>query len=600
MGGTRPPFIYQAVKKDDDRFPATPFDPKAVTRASYEAKKSKPKPNGPLVSFNRHPDAHMVPSGRSKYKPMGRKTKGWIKGMRTVQLCLRILEVIGAVGLVVVMSIAGLLGWVIGVTLGLVVLHCLYSIFHHARPAGLRTPGSSAAYHVFSAISDLCVLPLYAYGAFTTRNKGEEWKTTDMANTNVMRYMVPSVYYGLIGAGGLHVLSLAISLFLGVMFRRISMMPPDMNPLEANLTSRVHKRNKSSVATTSTYSDGEKHDSQLYDEHSRPPSVPFMHTRQGSETSFDSEDSRLNLPSRQYQVAPSNRSSASPQTLKRMSAPPTANRASYMEIPLSETGASPSRPTSMYSTPEGRPGSGSVAPATQTTQPRPAKFTETWYASESLINRTQQRNRAANRAGGSSSNSSPQRAGTRYESLRQNLDASDSEDDNDNNNNHNNNNDYYNYRTNENAHHPNPLRSHPTTTTPSAPAARRPRTPFSRLRASVLSEISLNDRRVSGSQDITDSAASSYGYGGAKRVSSIQADDAFYSKPYGELKAATPPIMVGPSGLSVGNVNGNGNANGRVVSSGNDYDYDLGQMGSRRRDVSGKVVEEGRSRGMVF
>jgi polynucleotide 5'-kinase involved in rRNA processing len=60
--------------------------------------------------------AHMVPSGRSKYKPMGSKTKGWIKGMRAVQLCLRVLEVIGAVGLVVVMSLAGLLGWVIGVT----------------------------------------------------------------------------------------------------------------------------------------------------------------------------------------------------------------------------------------------------------------------------------------------------------------------------------------------------------------------------------------------------------------------------------------------------------------------------------------------------
>ncbi|KAK3306915.1 uncharacterized protein B0T15DRAFT_393260 [Chaetomium strumarium] len=524
----------------------------------------------------------MVPSGRSKYKPMGRKTKGWIKGMRAVQLCLRVLEIIGAVGLVVVMSLAGLLGWVIGVTLGFVVVHCLYSIFHHARPAGLRTPGSSAAYHVFSAISDLCVLPLYAYGAYTTRNKGEEWKTTDVAHTNVMKYMVPSVYWGLIGAGGLHVLSLAISLFLGVMFRRISTMPPDMNPLEANLTSRVHKRNKSSVATTSTYSDGEKRDSELYDEHSRPPSVPFMHTRQGSESSFNSQDSRLNLPSRQYQVAHSHRSSASPQTLKRMSAPPTASRASYMEIPLGETGASPSRPTSMYSTPEDRPGSGSGVPAARTSQPRPAKFTETWYASESLINRTQQRNRAANRASGSS----PQRAGTRYESLRQNLDVSDSEDENENNN--------YDYRTNENARHPNPLRSHPTatttTTSPSAPASapRRPRTPFSRLRASVLSEMSLNDRRVSGSQDITDS------YGGKNRVSSIQADDAFYSKPYGELKAATPPIMVGPSS------NGLSGNNGRVVSSGNDFDFDLGQMGGRRRDVSGKIVEEGRSRGMVF
>jgi len=56
MGGTEPPFMYQAVKKDDERFPAASFDPKAVTRASWEPKKQKPKPNGPLVSFNRHPE----------------------------------------------------------------------------------------------------------------------------------------------------------------------------------------------------------------------------------------------------------------------------------------------------------------------------------------------------------------------------------------------------------------------------------------------------------------------------------------------------------------------------------------------------------------
>lgn len=58
MGATRQPFIYEAVK-DDDRFPASTFDPKAVTRSSYESqkrRKSKPRPNGPLISVNRHPE----------------------------------------------------------------------------------------------------------------------------------------------------------------------------------------------------------------------------------------------------------------------------------------------------------------------------------------------------------------------------------------------------------------------------------------------------------------------------------------------------------------------------------------------------------------
>ena len=63
MGGPRQPFMYEAVKRDDDRFPPMEFDPKAVTRASYEPKKPKPKPDGPLVSFGRHPEyaTHSVP-----------------------------------------------------------------------------------------------------------------------------------------------------------------------------------------------------------------------------------------------------------------------------------------------------------------------------------------------------------------------------------------------------------------------------------------------------------------------------------------------------------------------------------------------------------
>jgi len=56
MGGTRQPFIYEAVINDDNRFQSTTFDPKAVTRASYEKKAPKPKPDGPLVSINRHPE----------------------------------------------------------------------------------------------------------------------------------------------------------------------------------------------------------------------------------------------------------------------------------------------------------------------------------------------------------------------------------------------------------------------------------------------------------------------------------------------------------------------------------------------------------------
>ena len=49
------PFLDFA--QDDSRFYSEPFDPKAVTRASWEPKpKKKAKKNGPLLSFNRHPE----------------------------------------------------------------------------------------------------------------------------------------------------------------------------------------------------------------------------------------------------------------------------------------------------------------------------------------------------------------------------------------------------------------------------------------------------------------------------------------------------------------------------------------------------------------
>lgn len=70
MGGTRQPFIYEAVT-NDERFPASTFDPKAVTRSSYESKnsrKQKTKRNGPLISVNRHPEYVDAPLPHSSHK----------------------------------------------------------------------------------------------------------------------------------------------------------------------------------------------------------------------------------------------------------------------------------------------------------------------------------------------------------------------------------------------------------------------------------------------------------------------------------------------------------------------------------------------------
>jgi hypothetical protein len=96
-----------------------------------------------------------------------------------------------------------------------------------------------------------------------------------------------------------------------------------------------------------------------------------------------------------------------------------------------------------------------------------------------------------------------------------------------------------------------------------------------------LSEVSINDRRVSGSRDIADEKPLSAleGLNSRYRNSSIQPESSFYSKPYGELKPATPPIMVGTN---------------RQVSSGNDYDLSSANTAYGRRNISGKTAEEGR------
>ncbi|KAK0672741.1 hypothetical protein QBC41DRAFT_379597 [Cercophora samala] len=568
MGGSNQPYMYEPVLKDDERFPVAVFDPKAVTRASYEKKKPKPKPNGPLVSINRHPDAHVVPTGRTNFRTLGASTKSWIKGMRVVQLCLRVLELIAALGFltlcILLKGFEELTGWVMRVTFGVAIIHCIYSIYHHSKPASGKTPGSSAAYQVFGGISDLAVLPLYIYGILSCRNQSEKWSTLLSNQDLVQKYFVPSLYYGLIGAAGLHLISLAISLWLGVMFRRISMMPPDMNPLENRFTSRAHKRNKSSIVTTysdtssdkriSTISDRIRDSLPAYDpDTSRPPSIPFMHTRQSS---YDSQDSRKELPSRQYQIPHSNRSSGTAQDLHRMSAPPvpahtsaqsspTKSRASYTELPLGETDLGAPRPKSMFNPPtpfsdddDDHPQTSTVkshhptpVSPSQVQQPRTARFTEAWYTTPSLVNRTAQRN-------------------PHYQSLDPDSDPSDNDNDNENEN------DFFHYRTNlgpspNHHHHPNPLGSHPPPPPPRSPPSPPPKrhsTPFSRLRNSILGEVSPNDRSpVSG--DMTEMKKAQKGL---NRQSSIQADSSFYSKPYGDLRARTPPVVVGSLGLGLG------------------------------------------------
>lgn len=55
--GVEPPFIYDRPSTYTFGGPTQrAFDPKAATRASWAPKPAKPKQDGPLIDFNKHPD----------------------------------------------------------------------------------------------------------------------------------------------------------------------------------------------------------------------------------------------------------------------------------------------------------------------------------------------------------------------------------------------------------------------------------------------------------------------------------------------------------------------------------------------------------------
>lgn len=391
----------------------------------------------------------IVPYGNTDAKPMSPSVKTWIKWMRIIQLVFRCLEILCSVGLLVMMilirGVDSATGWIMRIVPGVAILHTVYGIYHLGRKPSGRTPASSASYMLFSAFFDVSIVPFYAFSALVAKTREASWKTV-LPNQALMPIFSTVVFYLAAVGGGLYLGSLIVSIYLAVTFRKITKLPPDMNPLEDNLTSR-HKRNKSSMSVATTISEkrisapleSKRSSGAAYEDLSRPPTIPFFHTRTGSTESFSTykstppptRDSRLDLPSRQYQIGNSPR--ASVVDLKRASyydgtSTPPPKRASYTEIPLSDT-------------------------ASQRSSRQIGKMPEAWYTADSLPN---QRSRTA----------SPKKG---YQPLYQLQDSSED----------------------ISFGHPNPLNANPPT----------PRHSYHPSRDSPLSEIS-NNQRTSG--DIAD------------------------------------------------------------------------------------------------
>ncbi|KAL4803553.1 hypothetical protein BDV18DRAFT_145014 [Aspergillus unguis] len=295
MGNSSAPFLYGhpdafSFKGPTDRG----FNPKAVTQASWTRAPAKKKKKGPLVNFNRHPDSYLnFPDSRSTWTPMSPRTKPKVLYGRRIQLGLRILELVGALGslfcAVVIKNVAASIIWIVRVGPIVAILHTIYGIYHLCRSPVTRPPGSQASYMLFASTLDLGLVPFYAFAAYIGyrefNSSTYSWQTLLSQDVEVIMIIAKATFYLSVVNGGIHLISLVISGFLFNIFRQITRLPPDLNPLEDNLTSRSHKRSKSELAekhASSSTLDSTQSAQPLI---SAPRTIPFTHTRNKSSQS---------------------------------------------------------------------------------------------------------------------------------------------------------------------------------------------------------------------------------------------------------------------------------------------------------------------------
>ncbi|KAF2004574.1 hypothetical protein P154DRAFT_519081, partial [Amniculicola lignicola CBS 123094] len=328
------PFLYNAPQRDSIYDVPDDFNPKAVTMASRQPPEPKKKAEGPLVNFNRHPDSHLIlPYGQTNAKAMSPRTALFINIARWIQFVFRVCNMLGAIGaLLCGIFIRGAQtteGYIIRIPPGVDIVTALYAIYHLLRSAKSRPAASSASYHFFAMVTDAGFIPFYVFTAILSKRSSDvepgtqgRWRTffpTD-EDTNAV---LTTTWLTATTVAGLHFASLVLDLYLILVFRKIARLPPDMNPLEDNLTSRrktKHKHKNSSISAMTPltadekrfsaqsggttisdkrYSQGESLINEKEVSHSNVPQVPFMHTRNNSGTTYSPHTPRSAHYSRQ-------------------------------------------------------------------------------------------------------------------------------------------------------------------------------------------------------------------------------------------------------------------------------------------------------------
>lgn len=160
---------------------------------------------------------------------------------------------------------------------------------------------------MFAMFMDGGLIPFYVFIALfanqnynTPDNDPSRW-TSFFSGQNSTSLLLAVTWITAAAMAGLHLISIGIDIYLVVMFRKIAKLPPDMNPLEDNLTSRraakhQYKNSEASISTASmsqkppgytsrsTLNLNDNRSSKGFNVEER--NVPFRHSRMGSDLAF--------------------------------------------------------------------------------------------------------------------------------------------------------------------------------------------------------------------------------------------------------------------------------------------------------------------------
>ncbi|PWW73002.1 hypothetical protein C7212DRAFT_366231 [Tuber magnatum] len=225
------------------------FNPKRISEAAARPLPPRPKMTAPYIQL----DLQHQSIDRIQQRGYAKVPKKAIMAMRTSSIVLRIIQLFGAMALLICMlfvrKIDEITGWICRVPPAIAIFHIVYSIYHLSGSYRVRTPSSTVGYYLFATTVDLAIISFYSFIAVLSwrqHSLGAEmdWATIFTKDGSDEKIIL-AVFLDACVSGGLTVISVTFSIYLILTFRRLANLPPDMNPFlepKGSLTRKPAKR----------------------------------------------------------------------------------------------------------------------------------------------------------------------------------------------------------------------------------------------------------------------------------------------------------------------------------------------------------------------